>query len=146
MRRFGTPPDPNIKFRIRHGAYAIITRGHDILLTQQTLEFVEIQLPGGGIDPGEGPLSALHREAFEETGWKIAPVRKLGAYRKFVYMPEYDRHAEKICHIYHCHAVRQLSDPIEPGHRAIWTDHNTALDILDNKGDRHFLGLFHKGF
>ncbi len=142
MRRFGTPPNPNITYRPRPGAYAIITRGSDILLTQQNIGYTEIQLPGGGIDPGEGPITALHREAFEETGWKIAPLRKLGAYRNFVYMPEYDRQAEKICHIYHAHAVRQVSDPIEPGHIAIWADAQTALDIIDVEGDRYFLETF----
>lgn len=142
MRRFGTPPPANITFRPRPGAYAIITRGRHILLTHQDIGYEEIQLPGGGIDPGEGPITALHREAYEETGWKIAPVRKLGVYRNFVYMPEYDRQAEKVCHIYHCHAVRRISDPIEPGHRAIWADHQKALSIIAVEGDRHFLKKF----
>jgi len=142
MRRFGSPPNPKITYRHRPGAYAIITRGRYILLTHQDIGYEEVQLPGGGIDPGEGPLTALHREAYEETGWKIAPVRRLGAYRIFVYMPEYNRQAEKICHIYHCHAVRQLSEPIEPGHRAIWADYHTALEIIEVEGDRYFLEAF----
>ena len=142
MRRFGTPPRADISYHIRPGAYAIITRGQHILLTHQDIGYEEIQLPGGGIDAGEGPLTALHREAYEETGWKIAPIRKLGAYRNFVYMPEYNRQAEKVCHIYHCHAVRKISEPIEPDHQAIWADATTALDILEVEGDRYFLELF----
>ncbi len=142
MRRFGTPPSANIRYHKRPGAYAIITRGRDILLTHQDIGYDEVQLPGGGIDAGEGPLTALHREAYEETGWKIAPVRKLGTYRNFVYMPEYDRHAEKTCHIYHCHAVCKISEPIEPGHQAIWADAKTALQILAVEGDRYFLEAF----
>ena len=36
------------------------------------------QMPGGGIDEGEGILEALMRETAEETGWKIKDVEPLG--------------------------------------------------------------------
>lgn len=38
-------------------------------------------LPGGGIDPGEMPEKAALREAEEETGLKIASLRKVAFYQ-----------------------------------------------------------------
>lgn len=38
------------------------------------------QTVGGGMDPGEEPADAAVREAFEETGLLIEPVRVIGVY------------------------------------------------------------------
>ncbi len=86
----------------------ILPLGRRFLLTAQTAGVIDVQLPGGGIDPGESPLQALYREVREETGWSIAQPRRLGAFRRFVFMPEYDLWAEKLCHVYVAHPVRQL--------------------------------------
>lgn len=145
IRRFGEPVETGRKYRLRPGAYAILPQDGALLVTHQSQPVPEFQLPGGGIDPGESPLNALHREAFEETGWKIAPLRRLGAFRRFTYMPEYDQWAEKICHIYLARPVRRHADPSEPGHRAVWLPYDAAIAQLGNPGDRHalrrFLGL-----
>ena len=61
--RYGEPIRRSVRYRERQGAYAIILEGDRILLTRQALPQPEFQLPGGGIDPGESPLAALHREA-----------------------------------------------------------------------------------
>lgn len=90
MRIFSDAPKSSITYTRRPGAYGVIRRGSELLVTEQTAENVEIQLPGGGIDPGEGPLNALHRECLEETGWRIVVEAKLGTYQRFVFMPEYD--------------------------------------------------------
>ena len=142
MRRYGEPVKPAIHYRARPGVYAILPRGNDLLLTHQDAPTPEFQLPGGGIDRGEHPVAALHREVFEETGWKIAPIRRLGAYRRFVYMPEYDLWAEKICAIYLAFPVRRLGPPHEKGHQAIWTTAQEGLELLANVGDRAFLHQF----
>ena len=70
--RFGKPPEAGQKYTRRPGAYAILLRGSDMLVTYQGAPHDEFQLPGGGIDAGESPLVALHREVFEETGLSIA--------------------------------------------------------------------------
>ena len=124
---------------MRPGAYAILLRGRDLLLTHQEEPEPEFQLPGGGIDPGESPISALHREVFEETGWRIAAPRRIGAFRRFTYMPEYDLWAEKLCHIYVARPVRRHGPAGETGHMAVWTSPVLAAEILADAGSRAFL-------
>lgn len=137
--RFGIPPDPARRYRRRVGAYGVLWRGGKVLVTHQSAPWPEYQLPGGGIDSGESPVQALHREVFEETGWRIGAPRRLGAFRRFTYMPEYDLWAEKLCLIYLARPVRPLSDPVEPGHTAHWMDPAEAAGLLGNPGDAAFL-------
>lgn len=139
MRRFGERVVRGQAYRRRPGAYAVLMRDGAVLLTHQAEPVPEYQLPGGGIDPGEGPAQALHREVFEETGWAIAAPRRIGIYKRFAYMPEYDLWAEKICHIYLARPVLRLGPPSEPGHSAVWAEPEAALDLLSNAGDRFFM-------
>jgi 8-oxo-dGTP diphosphatase len=139
IARVGEPPARDTRYRLRPGAYAILPLGRQFLLTAQTQPLFEVQLPGGGIDPGESPLQALHREVLEETGWRIAAPLRLGAFRRFVYMPEYDLWAEKLCHVYLARPVRRLADPTEPHHLTLTLTGPEALSALGNAGDRQFL-------
>ncbi|WP_146584470.1 NUDIX hydrolase [Puniceibacterium confluentis] len=138
-RRFGTPPERGREYTLRPGVYAILPRDGALLLTHQADPEPEYQLPGGGIDPGESPLRALHREVLEETGWRIAGARRLGALRRFTFMPDYDIWAEKLCTIYLAFPVYQLGPPSEPGHHAVWMPPEVAVHSLGNPGDRHFV-------
>ncbi|XDA98208.1 NUDIX hydrolase [Sulfitobacter sp. LCG007] len=140
--RFGHAPDAGRRYRLRPGAYAILPLGRDVLVTAQVGGDVDIQLPGGGIDPGETAVRALHREVLEETGWRIASPRRLGAFRRFVFMPEYDLWAEKLCHVYVARPVRQVADPVEPDHRTLVLSPADAALMLGNDGDRFYLGRF----
>jgi 8-oxo-dGTP diphosphatase len=137
--RLGESARRDIRYRLRPGAYAILARSGEVLLTHQAAPTPEYQLPGGGIDPGESPIASLHREVMEETGWRIGPVRRLGAYRRFTYMPEYDLWAEKLCHIYLARPALRRGDPTEAGHTAIWTPIATAVGLVASAGDRKFL-------
>lgn len=139
IRRFGETPRTDQTYSPRPGAYAILPRAGRILLTHQAAPFSEFQLPGGGIDAGEHVLTALHREVMEETGWTIASPRKIGCHRRFVFMPDYDLWAEKICHIYLATPVLQRSAPTEAGHSSHWFDLQDAAHQIANPGDRHFL-------
>jgi len=139
IRRFGEAVRPNISYRLRPGAYAILVRNGRVLLTHQAAPNPEFQLPGGGIDPGEDILPALHREVLEETGWHIASCRRLGAYRRFTYMEEYGLWAEKLCHVYTARPSLRVGHPTEVGHTAIWTTPENAVELLANQGDVKFL-------
>ena len=140
--RFGEAIQTGQRYHPRPGVYAILALGGKVLVTHQDRPKPEFQLPGGGIDPGEAPLPALHREVYEETGWSIGAPRRLGAFRRFAYMPEYDKWAEKICTIYAARPIRRLGPPPEPHHTATWLDLSVAIRELGNGGDRYFLGRF----
>jgi 8-oxo-dGTP diphosphatase len=142
IRRFGQPPLPNHRYILRAGAYAIMPLQNRLLLTAQVSNFVDIQLPGGGIDPGESPIRALHREVMEETGWRIATPKRLGAFRRFIFMPEYDLWAEKVCHIYTAKPTHQIAEPLESSHFNTVMDPTEAVIALGNDGDRMFVERF----
>lgn len=142
IRRYGNPPRFGRSHRLRPGAYGLLVRDGRLLLTHQSGPDPEFQLPGGGIDPGEGGLRALHREVFEETGWTIGSARRVGAYRRFAFMPDYGWHAEKLCHVWIARPIQRLSDPTEKHHSAHWTSPRTAMALLADPGARAFLDRF----
>lgn len=145
IRRYGEPFRSGQRYRRRPGVYAVILEGDALLATHQAEPVPEFQLPGGGIDRGEQPIVALHREVYEETGWRIAVTRRLGAFRRFTFMPEYDLWAEKLCTVYLARAIRPLGPPTEPGHSAVWLPAQRALGLLGNEGDRAMLAAALRG-
>lgn len=139
IKRYGETVKAGMRYTPRPGAYVILQRGRDLLLTIQDGEQPELQLPGGGIDAGEHPIPALHREVMEETGWHMDKPRRLGAFRRFVFMPEYDMWAEKICTIYWSQPTLRMGPPLEDGHHAIWVPMDEAPALLTNEGDAAFV-------
>ena len=56
---------------MRLSVYALVRDGDLVLLTQVAQAYPGgglWTLPGGGVDWGEHPIDALHRELYEETG------------------------------------------------------------------------------
>ena len=141
-RRFGRPPRADRHYTARPGVYAIIDAGDGLLATFQEAPRPELQLPGGGIDPGESPRVALAREVLEETGYTIHAVRRLGMFHRFTYMPDYDLFAQKQCHIYVARLGLRRSAPTEPGHLAVFLPWETAVDRLAVSGDRHYVAAW----
>lgn len=137
--RIGETVRSGIRYTLRPGVYAVLVRAGRVLLTHQAEPNPEFQLPGGGIDPGENVLPALHREVLEETGWSIDRPRRVGAFRRFTYMPEYDLWAEKLCNVYIARPARRQGLPSETGHDAVWVHPRMAVEMVENPGDRHFL-------
>lgn len=135
IRRYGERVDPDMQYTPRPGAYVILQQGRDLLLTVQDGARPELQLPGGGIDAGEHVIPALHREVMEETGWRMDRPVRLGAFKRFVYMPEYDMWAEKICTIYWSLPTLCYGPPLEETHTAVWVPMDEAPALLSNEGD-----------
>ena len=137
--RFDEPSKKDLRYTHRPGAYGILVQGDMALLTFQSEPEPEFQLPGGGIEAGESPIAALHREVAEETGWGIRILRRLGAFQRFTYMPDYHLWAQKVCHIYLCRPTRMKGSITEPYHSVHWVPLTKAAHILGNGGDRHFV-------
>lgn len=139
IKRYGERVNPAMRYTPRPGAYMILQRGADLLLTVQDGDRPELQLPGGGIDAGEHVVPALHREVMEETGWRMDRPRRLGAFKRFVFMPEYDLWAEKICTIYWSQPTLHFGPPLEDTHTAVWVPMTEAPALLSNEGDAAFV-------
>lgn len=138
-RLFGPQPDPGRSYVPRRGVYAIVLAGDGILATFQERPLAELQLPGGGIDPGESPLAALHREVREETGYRIHAPRRLGMFHRFTYMPDYDIWAQKLCTVYVAQLGLRLASPTEPAHHPVFLPWDVAETELGVEGDRMFV-------
>lgn len=101
----------------RVAVYALVESERGLLLTElsdKTWRPGEWTLPGGGIDPGESALEALHREVWEETGHRLRDVELLGVLsshwigRSPAGRVE-DFHAVRLYYRAHCEAP---SDPV----------------------------------
>lgn len=58
-----------------------LTDAGELLLIRQYrvgIEAVSLEIPGGMVDPGEGPLEAARRELLEETGYAPRAIEPLG--------------------------------------------------------------------
>lgn len=139
IARFGKAPKAGQRYVRRAGVYAVLVRGDEVLLTYQADPHYEFQLPGGGIDAGEHPIAALHREVYEETGWHMSTPKRLGTFRRFTFMPEYDLWAEKVCTVYLAQPTIQIGPPTEADHTPYFMPAEMAAEAIYNDGDRFFL-------
>ena len=67
----------------RTAAYGVVTSERGVLLTELsalTSAPGRWTLPGGGLDVGEEPVTALHREVWEESGQQVQDVQLLEAH------------------------------------------------------------------
>jgi 8-oxo-dGTP diphosphatase len=75
----------------------------------------------------------------EETGWRVADLRRLGVFQRFVFMPDYGFWAHKRQLIYLARAVRPLGPPTEGWHQPLFMAPEDAAERLDVQGDRHMV-------
>jgi 8-oxo-dGTP pyrophosphatase MutT (NUDIX family) len=62
-------------------------------------------LPGGLLEPGETPTACLQREALEETGLRVEPVRFVGVYSSPRYIVTYPN-GDQVQQVTTCHECR----------------------------------------
>jgi 8-oxo-dGTP diphosphatase len=96
-----------------------ITRGDKFLISRR-LEACKIgvnclAMPGGSFEFGESIVECMEREAFEETGLKIAPVFDEAGDSPVFHVQENDREGMRIITLYtHARPLDPLAEPINP--------------------------------
>ena len=144
MERIGEPWVAGRPYRDRIGVYGLITGPGGLLCVIQRAEvdgapIEELQLPGGGLEPGEPPVAALHRELIEETGWAISTPRRVGAFQSFTWLWDYRYWARKVHLVYRARVTLRRGPPREPGHMPLFLPPEIAAEALDVPGDREMV-------
>ncbi len=114
--------------RTRSGSRAVIVRGGMILLSHETVSGWYL-IPGGGTEAGETPEECCVREAEEETGYIVRPVRE------FLTLFEYYEEYRYISHYFVCEAIGkgrlQLTEAEkERGAEPLWIPLREAIGIF----------------
>src|SRR5262245_13040634 len=65
------------------------------------------EIPGGRIDEGETPEQAAARETLEETGWRVGPLRPIGAYHPLAGA------VEQRFHVFLARGAEHVGDPLD---------------------------------
>ncbi len=146
MRRYGEPVVRGQAYRDRPGAYGVIVEGDAMLLVGELnpkIGHLDVQMPGGGIDAGESPTQALHREVMEETGYRIAIERRIAQYQRYCYMPDYDMWARKIANIFLCRPISRTGTPDPLTQDVYWVPLDQAAEFITNPADSQFLAETH---
>ena len=142
--QFGAPL-PGRDHKPRPGAYGIVVDARRRLLVVE--EFGRLYLPGGGIDPGETPEQALHREFAEETGYTVTIEALIGEAREFVAdeMPGVAAAFNKHCYVFAVRLVGGTGVPAIDTNRPGWMPVARALEALSNESHRWAVSRFLEG-
>jgi 8-oxo-dGTP diphosphatase len=117
MCQFGTR-EPDVEYTDRLSVYAIVldSKGRVLAVEHKSRYF----LPGGGIEPGESPGQALHREILEELGWKVKIGSEIGRAGEYVTVPERGQYINKLGTFFFCELDARSGSPCESDHTEVW--------------------------
>ncbi|WP_207696126.1 8-oxo-dGTP diphosphatase [Enterococcus sp. DIV0212c] len=112
MKSFGQR-NYELTYSCRTGSYGIITNQSGDYLVVQSSDG-NLFLVGGKIEEGEDPITALEREAIEETGFVLQVNEFIGKAEKHWVSPQYsDLSQHNIGYFYTCSLGEKITDPIE---------------------------------
>lgn len=131
MIAFDTP-DPSYSYSKRPGAYGIAWDGKRRLFLVRTPDGLEI--PGGGIEPGETPEQALRREFLEETGHELESVEPYLSIRQYLTKPLEEKFYHKYPTFFLTSLGRRVGPPLEVDHEPCWVEPHLARGHMAESG------------
>jgi ADP-ribose pyrophosphatase len=121
-----------------------LTRDHEIVLIRQFRigsRDVQLEIPGGVVDPGESAQVAAIRELEEETGYALADEGKVIDLGYSLPNPAFQRNK---CHSFLAYPVEKVSEPRLEGGEMIeveLTPFDRVPEIIEGEELRHALLL-----
>jgi 8-oxo-dGTP diphosphatase len=100
-----------------------------------------IVLLGGGVEAGESERDALHREAYEESGYRIRILSRLGFASQYVNNAAKGRYRLKRGTFFHCEVTDKIGPPLEDDHEFVWMAYDEAHISLIRQFHRWALEL-----
>ncbi|RCK31391.1 DNA mismatch repair protein MutT [Thalassospira profundimaris] len=124
---FGTPRMGQ-SYSVQDCSYAVIRNGEGKVAVARTPK--GIVLLGGGVEPGESEQEALCREAYEESGYRIRILSRLGFASQYVNNVAKGRYRLKRGTFFECELTEKLGPPLEDDHELIWLSYDEAHSSL----------------
>lgn len=93
---------------LREKVLCCVVRGAELLVFDHVPDDSGVQLPAGGVEPGELPAQTAVRELREESGLSLDGPQYLASYLWEAQLP--DRHTRQVCHAYALRAPADLPD------------------------------------
>lgn len=141
MLQFGEK-HPDINYKSRPGAYAVIVRDNCLGLIELPDNYYTFA--GGGIDDGESEEESLVREVLEETGYSSQPGEKIISARQYITIFDRKIFLNKICHFYELTLIEKIKEPTESDHLFKWFDLEEGYDLLFEEAQKYALDIYLK--
>jgi 8-oxo-dGTP diphosphatase len=134
---------PGVEYRVRPGAYAVITAADGALAVLATPQ--GCFLPGGGGEAGESPAATLGREVREECGAAISIKDLLGAAIEWLYAPAEETYFEIRSLFFRAAFTEQPGAGGEDDHALVWLSPAAAIERLRRPAQRWAVGRLAPG-
>jgi len=120
-----------LSYRPRDGAYALIARDGLIALVRHG---GKLDLPGGGMDPGETPEDAVVRECREETGFAVRTGALIGEVVQY-FLNDGDAPVANHARIFEADILSEHPETkVEMDHETVWLTPQAVLLGLEKEG------------
>lgn len=128
---FGFREPPERRKGRQFSVRVILRDGAGKICVVHSLKKGYIQIPGGGIEPGETIEQAVRRETREETGFEIEDIRPVGYGNELMFGGW-----ERWVYVFEARAANFVGtaytpDEIEEEFEPVWMEPDTALGILE---------------
>ena len=116
----------------RPGVYAVMENNHKQIAVIETS--TGYFLPGGGVDPGETDMDALKREIFEEIGYQVSVLAKIGEAVDYIKAQAEEKYYQIHGKFYKVQIDSRIGEGIEKDHRLVWLSEGDAIKLLNRQG------------